>query len=77
MNFQIKIKIDTSDIDFVGINIVFKQIKMALEDWKDFIGNSATFFTILQFLMGIQVSLVANQFKNYVSLKKSKIGSCM
>jgi len=54
---EIKIKIDTSDIDFVGINIVFKQIKMALEDWKDFIGNSATFFTILQFLMGIQVCL--------------------
>ena len=30
---------------------------MALEDWKDFIGNSATVFTILQFLMGIQVCL--------------------
>ena len=28
---------------------------MALEEWKDFVGNSATFFTILQFLMGIQV----------------------
>ena len=30
---------------------------MALEEWKDFVGNSATFFTILQFLMGSQVSL--------------------
>lgn len=28
---------------------------MALEEWKEFVGNSATFFTILQFLMGMQV----------------------
>lgn len=28
---------------------------MSLEEWKDVIGHSATFFTILQFLMGIQV----------------------
>ena len=28
---------------------------MALEEWKDFVGNAATFFTILQFVMGSQV----------------------
>jgi len=28
---------------------------MALEEWKDFVGNCATVFTIVQFLVGIQV----------------------
>ena len=36
-------RVETSDSD------------MALEEWKDFVGNAATFFTILQFLMGSQV----------------------
>ena len=33
-----------------------KENIMALEEWKEFVGNSATFFTILQFLMGMQVN---------------------
>jgi len=28
---------------------------MALDEWKEFVGNSATIFTIIQFLVGIQV----------------------
>ena len=28
---------------------------MALEEWKDLVGSTATFFTILQFLIGSQV----------------------
>ena len=34
---------------------------MALEDWKDFVGNTATFFTILQFLIGSQVVLTLSR----------------
>jgi len=30
---------------------------MSLEDWKDVVGNSATVFTIIMFLVGIQVCL--------------------
>jgi len=30
---------------------------MALDDWKEFVGNCATVFTIVQFLVGIQVCL--------------------
>ena len=38
---------------------------MALEDWKDFVGNSATFFTILQFLIGSQVKLLLCFMNDY------------
>ena len=36
---------------------------MALEEWKDFVGNAATFFTILQFVMGSQVVITCSPYQ--------------
>lgn len=44
---------------------------MALEEWKDIVGNFATVFTIVQFLVGIQVC--ANFYRN----KTTGETSCM
>ena len=37
--------------------------KMALEEWKEVVGNAATICTIIQFLVGAQVSLSTNNLK--------------
>lgn len=44
---------------------------MALEEWKDFIGNCATVFTIIMFLVGIQVCA------GFVKNKTTGETSCM
>ena len=36
--------------------------KMALEDWKDVVGNAATICTIVQFLVGAQVKIPLSRF---------------
>ena len=36
---------------------------MALEEWKEVVGNAATICTIIQFLVGAQVSLSTNKLK--------------
>ena len=35
---------------------------MALEDWKDVVGNAATICTIVQFLVGAQVKILLLRF---------------